>query len=150
MAIVFSAKIRGSGPEMQFSSSNYYTGELPPPPSLPPSLPSSSLPLFNSKLTQLGSFLIVHHRLLHLLGRSHRRSLQPVLWSVRRNHWSDRCPLGRGRPDVVREDLGGGDFRECFRTVSSPSFLFLLEYIERESADHRPSLWFRSFRFGLM
>ncbi|KAL7411026.1 ATP synthase subunit C-domain-containing protein [Mrakia frigida] len=26
MAIVFSAKIRGSGPEMQFSSSNYYTG----------------------------------------------------------------------------------------------------------------------------
>jgi hypothetical protein len=30
MAIVFSAKIRGSGPEMQFSQSNYYTGASRP------------------------------------------------------------------------------------------------------------------------
>lgn len=86
MAIIFSSKISGEPvPETHvYTTQNYYTGQ----------------PLLTMALVHTN---FMHPRVCHFLGRSYRRTLQPILWHYCRYYWCKCCARRRSRSAAIRE-----------------------------------------------
>ena len=113
MAIVFSAKINGNSQD-PYSNTNYYTGELrsgymdQDTSHLHRIVHSPNIllhPLFDRRFHRHLQPHQTDSRILHILGRSHCRSLQPSLRCFcRYNRFHGRFSRCR-RPPIVRQDF---------------------------------------------
>ena len=109
MGIVFSAKIASVPEQELYTRENYFTGE-----SVAPPHSCFTLDSFSIRLIRIS---VWRSRFRNLLGRPHRRRVQPTMWPVGRYYRLDRSASGCCGPKPVCEDSHRGGIWEYLGSV---------------------------------